>query len=87
MTIGDAFEGAVKAVEEAIELDAHGIGQRPPGGVIGWDGGTAGIGEVVRMVLRFEEVEDMGAEGLVGLHDIGTCGVGLTVYGEGRSGF
>jgi hypothetical protein len=71
----DAFEGTVEGVGDAVEFDAHRIGQCPAGGVIGWNGGTAGIGEIVRMVLRFEQVQHMGPEGLVGLDDIGAGGV------------
>ena len=47
--------------------DAHGVSEGAAGGVVGWDGWSAGIGEVVRVVLGFEEVDDMGPEGLIGL--------------------
>ena len=51
LAVGDVLEGAVEGLEDAIEFDAHGIGEGPARGVIGGDGRAAGIGEVVRMVL------------------------------------
>ena len=52
----DFDEGAVEAVENAIKFHAHLEGEGPAGAVVGRHGWTAGIEEIVGMVLRFEHV-------------------------------
>ena len=64
----DPLEGTVEAVEDAIELHAHLVGERPAGVVVGRNRRTAGRGEVVRVILRLEHVDHVGPEGLRGLH-------------------
>ncbi len=54
----------VEAVENAVELHAHLVGERPTGVVVRATRRAAGIGEVVRVVLRLHHVEDLPARGL-----------------------
>ncbi len=51
------LERAVEAVEDAVELHAHLERQRLAGRVVGRRRRAAGVGEVVRVVLRLEHVE------------------------------
>ena len=62
----DLLKRALERFQDAVELHAHLIGERPAGVVVGRDGRAAGIGEVVGMVLRLEHVEDVGPERLGG---------------------
>ena len=73
----DLLERAVEPVEDAIELDAHLIGQRPAGVVVGAGRRPAGIRDVVRMILRLEHVEHVRAERLRRLHDVRAGRIGL----------
>ena len=66
----DLLERALKRIEDAVELHAHLIGERPTGVVVRRDGRAAGIREVVGIVLRLEHVEPVGPERLRALHDI-----------------
>src|SRR5687768_1789967 len=82
----DRRKWAIEAVEDPVELDSHLIRERPPGVVIRRNGRTARILEVVRVILRLEHVEHVRPEGLRRLHDVGSSGVALAAYVEGRRG-
>src|SRR5205823_4350266 len=85
---GDAGEGAVECVENAIELHPHLIGERPAGVVIGRRRWTTRIGNVVGMILWLEHVEDVRPEGLRGLDHQGASRITPAVDAEGgRSAF
>src|SRR5579863_8537295 len=66
----DLYKRAVKTVENAIELDAHLERKRPAGDVVRRGGRSAGIFEIVRMILGLEHVHHVRAEGLRGFHDV-----------------
>src|SRR5262249_29826709 len=87
LAVRDVFEGAVDVFEEPVELNTHGIGERPAYRVIGCDGWTARISKVVGVVLWFEHIEYMRAEGLVGFDDVRARWVGFAGYGECRGRF
>ena len=55
-------ERGVEAIQDAVELHAHLIGQRPARVVVRRDRRAAWILKIVRVVLRFEHVHDMGPE-------------------------
>ena len=76
------FERAVESVEDAVDLDAHLIGQRPARAVVRAGRRAARIGNVVGMVLRLEHVEHVGPECLRGLDDVGAGRVVLARHGE-----
>ena len=73
---------AVELVEDAVETDAHLIGEGIAGDVIGRLGRAARIFGIVRMILRLEHVEDMGAIRLRRAHDIGSRRIGLAAGAE-----
>uniref|UniRef100_A0A0N4ZWA7 Twin arginine translocase protein A n=1 Tax=Parastrongyloides trichosuri TaxID=131310 RepID=A0A0N4ZWA7_PARTI len=79
-------EGAVKAVQHAIERHPHLIGQSVSGDVVRQLGRAAGVFGVVRMVLRLEHVQHVGPEGLGGLHHIGALRIALSANGERGAG-
>src|SRR6185503_2988893 len=65
----DLFERPSQRGEHTVELYLHLHRQRPARDVIGRDRRTAGILEVVRMILRLEHVENVRAVGLVAGHE------------------
>ena len=73
--VGDELEGAVEAVHDAIELDAHLPRQRPAGVVVRRGRRRARVGEVVRMLLLFEHVEHVRTKRLSALHHVGSLRV------------
>src|SRR5215831_15058309 len=64
----ELHEGTVESIEDAVVLDAHLHGESPACDVVRRNGRSAGVGIVVRMVLRLEHFADHGAKGLCGLH-------------------
>src|SRR5690242_18064793 len=63
------LERTVEAVEHAVELHTHLIGERPTGVVVRALRRAARVREVIRVILRLEHVEHVGPEGLRRLHD------------------
>ena len=82
--VGDLFERAVEAVENAVELHPHRVRQVVAGHIVGWARWTAGIGNVVRMILRLEHVHDMRAERLRGLDHVRSRRIRLPCHRERR---
>src|SRR5262249_42267852 len=72
------FKWAVKSIEDATELDAHLVGQGPSRIVVWRNWRATRIGKIIRMILRFEHVDDMGPECLRRLDDIGTGRIALS---------
>ena len=72
---GQRFERAVNRIQNSVEPDPHLQRERPARIVIrrGWR--RTRIGEIVRMILRLEHVENLRAKRLRGLHDERTCRV------------
>jgi len=64
------FEGAIDAVQNAVEANIHEVRERVTGGVVRRDRRTAGIAKVVGVVLGLKHIEHVRAECLRGLHDI-----------------
>src|SRR4051812_30000576 len=58
----DWLEGAFEAVENAIKLHRHLIGERPAGDVVWRRRRCTGIGEVAGMILRLKQVEHVSPE-------------------------
>src|SRR5688572_18280124 len=79
-------EGTVEPIEDAIELDAHLIGERPPGVVVRRNRRPARILEVVWMVLRLEHVERVRAERLRRPYHVRSGGIILTARSERCAG-
>ena len=63
------FKRTVERLQDAVEFDSHLQGQSPAGAVIGSYWRPTRIEEIVRMVLRFEHVDDVGPKGLSRFHD------------------
>src|SRR6266496_1000539 len=55
------FERPVEWIEYSIELNSHLKAKSPSRDVIRWSRRPTGIGNVVRMILRLEHVDDMRA--------------------------
>ena len=83
---GDGLEGAVHAVEHAVELQPHLVRQRPARHVVGRNGRATGELEVVGVILRLEHVEQVRAERLRRLEDVRPGRVLLAAGREGRGG-
>ena len=58
------LKGTVKALQNPVELHAHLIGQRISSIVVGSDGGTALVFEIVGVILGLEHVHDVSPVGL-----------------------
>ena len=82
--VGNLLERTIERLEDAIELQAHLERERPAGAVVGRNRRTAGILEVVRVILRLEHVEQVRAERLRALEDVGAGGILLARHRERR---
>src|ERR1035438_2290750 len=80
------FERTIESIQDAIELDAHLERQRVSGDIVGRNGRTAGITEIVGVILRFEHIENVGAKGLRSLDNPGTCWIMFARDVEDRGG-
>src|SRR6185503_6442652 len=74
----------VEAVEDAIELHAHRVGERPTGVVVRPLRRTARIREIVRVILRLHHVEDLSARRLRRLDHERTGRIVFAVHREIR---
>src|SRR5579883_2990686 len=62
------LERAVEAIQNTIELDPHLKGQCIAGDVVWWNRRSAGISEIVRMILRLEHIQNVRPERLCRFH-------------------
>src|SRR5262245_57645181 len=74
----DSLEGSIESIEDPIKIDAHLKSQCPAGAVIGRDGWSAGILKIIRMILRFEHIENVRSKRLRGFHDVRIGRISLT---------
>jgi hypothetical protein len=77
-----SLQRTAHVVEQAIELDAHLVSERPAGVVVGTPRNAALV-HVVGVILRLEHVEHVRASGLRRLHDVRARGIGLAVAESG----
>src|SRR5438105_12872186 len=66
----DLLERTLEAIQDAVEFYCHLVGQRPTCNVVRRGGRRAGIGEIMGMILRLEEVQDVSTEWLPAPDDI-----------------
>ena len=75
-------ERSAERIQNSIELNTHLICESPPRVVVWGRGRATRIRNVVRVVLRFEHIEDMRPERLRRLHDVRPLRVVFSVSGE-----
>src|SRR5260370_13804610 len=79
------LERTSESVQDAIELHAHLICQRVAGDIIGRDGRTTWITEIVGMILRLEHIENVRPECLSRFHQPGSSRIVLACDVEIRA--
>src|SRR5207245_6504318 len=78
----DFFERAIEALQHALKLHGHLKGKGPAGHIVRRRRRSAGIREVIRVILRLEEIEHVGTKRLRGFHDVGAAGIFLAGRSE-----